>query len=54
MRAIDCDQGHDKVHLTAENDDELLVKVREHAAQYHPDLGEDQLKGMMAQMAYDE
>lgn len=54
MRAIDCDQGHDKIHITAEDDEGLLAKVKEHAAQYHPDLSEDQIQGMMSSMAYDE
>lgn len=54
MRAIDCDQGHDKMHFTAENDEELLVKVKAHAAEYHPEMSEDQVKEFMAKIAYDE
>lgn len=54
MRAIDCEQGHDKIHLSGATDDELMEKVRQHATEYHPDLSEDQLRGMFDQMVYDE
>jgi hypothetical protein len=36
-------------HLEAENDDELLEKVRSHAAEAHPELTEDQIQQVMAQ-----
>lgn len=54
MRAIDCDQGHDKIHLSAETDEELLEKVRQHSAEYHPDLTEEQIRGLFDQMVHDE
>jgi N-acetyl-anhydromuramyl-L-alanine amidase AmpD len=53
MRAFDCDQGHDKMTITAANDEELLQKAKEHAAQHHPEVTEDQLKSMIAEVAYD-
>jgi predicted small metal-binding protein len=53
MRAFDCDQGHEKMTITAANDEELLQKAKEHAAQHHPEVTEDQLKGIIAEAAYD-
>ncbi len=35
-------------HLEAENDEQLLEKVRDHAAQAHPELTEDQIQEVMA------
>jgi predicted small metal-binding protein len=40
MRALDCSQGHDPIHFSAETDEELMEKVRSHAAEVHPELGE--------------
>lgn len=54
MRAIDCAQGHDTVHLSAETDDELMEKVRAHAAEAHPGMTEEQLTATFAQLAHDE
>jgi len=54
MRALDCSQGHDTIHFSAETDEELMRKVREHAAEAHPELGEEQLQGMFAQLVHDE
>lgn len=54
MRAIDCSQGHDTVHLSAETDEELMEKVRAHAADAHPGMTEDQMQGIFAQLAHDE
>lgn len=54
MRAIDCEQGHDKIHITADNDEELFEKVKAHATEYHPALSEEEMRGMLTQMAYDE
>ena len=53
MRAIDRAQGHDTVHVSAKTDEELLGKVRAHA-EVHPDLTEEQLQGMFAQLVHDE
>lgn len=54
MRAIDCSEGHDTMHFSAETDEELMVKVREHAAEVHPELTDEMLKGMFAQLVHDE
>lgn len=54
MRAIDCSEGHDTVHLSAETDDELMQQVKAHAAEVHPELNDEQLQGMFAQLAHDE
>ncbi|MGH2589404.1 MAG: DUF1059 domain-containing protein [Actinomycetota bacterium] len=54
MRAIDCAQGHDTVHLSAETDEELMEKVRSHAAEAHPGMTDDQMKGIFDQLVHDE
>jgi len=54
MRAIDCSEGHDTVHMAAETDDELMRQVRAHAAEVHPELNDEQLQGMFAQLVHDE
>jgi hypothetical protein len=54
MRAIDCSEGHETVHLSAETDEELLGKVRQHAADVHPELSEEQIQGIFAQLVHDE
>ena len=55
MRALDCvDPAHEDLHVTAESDEELVGKVRDHIAQAHPDMGPDQAEGIVAEGAYDE
>jgi predicted small metal-binding protein len=55
MRALDCVHPvHDDVHATAENDEQLVEKVREHIADAHPDMSPDQAEEIVAQGAYDE
>jgi hypothetical protein len=54
MRAIDCSEGHDTVHLSAETDEELMARVREHTAEVHPDLTEEQVQGIFDQLVHDE
>ena len=55
MRALDCvHPAHEDKHVTAETDEELVEKVREHITQAHPDMGPDQAQGIVAQGAYDE
>jgi hypothetical protein len=59
MRGFDCvppDDAHtETIHLEAEDDEGLLDKAKEHAAQYHAAMGltEDQLRGLISQGAYD-
>jgi predicted small metal-binding protein len=54
MRAIDCSEGHDTVHLSAETDEELMEKVRAHAADVHPEMSNEQLQGMFMQLVHDK
>lgn len=54
MRAIDCSEGHDTVQLSAETDEELMEKVRVHAAEAHPGMTEEQMQGVFAQLVHDE
>jgi hypothetical protein len=54
MRAIDCSEGHDTVHMSAETDDELMEQVRAHVAEVHPGMSEEQLQGMFMQLVHDE
>ena len=54
MRAIDCSEGHDTIHLAAESDEELMEKVRAHTAEVHPDLTEEQVQGIFNQLVHDE
>jgi hypothetical protein len=54
MRAIDCSEGHDTVHMSAETDEELMDQVRAHAAEVHPGMSDDQLQGMFVQLVHDE
>lgn len=59
MRSFDCvapDGSHaEPIHFEAEDDEGILRQTKEHAAQYHQALGmtEDQIRGMIAQGAYD-
>ena len=55
MRGLDCQHAaHEDMHFTANNDDELLEKVKDHVCQYHPDMTEDDAKQVVSQGAYDE
>jgi hypothetical protein len=54
MRAIDCSQGHDTIHLAAETDEDLMEKVRAHAAEVHPGMTEEQMQATFAQLVHDE
>ena len=52
MRAMTCDCGRT---LTAQNDEELLVRAREHVADDHPDMqaSDDQLRELVATRGHD-
>lgn len=60
MRAFDCiapDGTHSEpAHFEADDDEGILRDAREHAAAVHPSLGltDEQLRGMIAQSAYDK
>jgi hypothetical protein len=40
-------------HLDADDDEQLLEKVRAHAAEAHPELTDEQLRAIVAQGAHD-
>ena len=55
MRALDCiHPAHEDKHVTAETDEELEEKVRQHINEVHPDMSPDQAADIVAQGAYDE
>lgn len=55
MRALDCvHPAHEDMHATAENDEQLIEKVRQHIAQAHPDMSPDQATEIVRESAYDE
>jgi hypothetical protein len=55
MRALDCvHDAHEDVHFSAEDDDGLVVQVRQHRDQYHPEMSEEDVRNIVAQNAYDE
>jgi predicted small metal-binding protein len=54
MRAMDCsEEGH---HMEAENDEELFKQARKHVDEVHPEmqLTDEQLRGVIAETAYDK
>jgi predicted small metal-binding protein len=42
------------MHATAETDEELVVKVRQHIAEAHPDMSPEEAQRIVTQGAYDE
>jgi hypothetical protein len=49
MRGFHCvDPSHGRVDFTGEDDEDLFVHVKDHAADAHPDLTEGQIREMMA------
>src|SRR6058998_3207483 len=49
MRGFDCsDPSHGKIHFTGKDDDDLVQRVKAHAATAHPDLTEGQIREMIA------
>ena len=56
MRALDCTHpAHEQpIHATAENDQELEQRVRQHISEVHPDMSPDQARQIVAEGAYDE
>jgi hypothetical protein len=58
MRGFDCvapDGTHDPMHFEAEDDEGIIEQAKGHVAEYHSalGLGEDQLRQMVSQGAYD-
>ena len=55
MRAMDCvHDDHEDMHFTGADDDELAQRIMEHRDQFHPELGDDQVRELIAANAYDE
>jgi hypothetical protein len=55
VRAFDCShESHDDVHFTADNDDGLIEKIRQHRDEYHREISDEQIREMVAAGAYDE
>ena len=50
-RELHCPMGDG--HLDADDDEQLLEKVRAHAAEAHPELTDEQLRAIVAQGAHD-
>ena len=50
-REIHCPMGDG--HIEADDDEQLLEKVRAHAAEAHPELTEEQIQQVMAHGAHD-
>lgn len=53
MRGIDCTCGH---HLTAEDDEALFPKAKDHMTSVHPDMAmtDDQIRQFITAKASDE
>jgi len=55
MRAYDCtDPSHGDMHMTGEDDEELMTKIEAHRDQYHEGMSDDQIRQMVTESAYDE
>jgi hypothetical protein len=55
MRAIDCvHEAHDDMHFTAETDEDLVEKVRQHRDEFHREMTDDQIREHVTANAYDE
>jgi hypothetical protein len=55
MRAFDCvHEAHEDVHFSADSDDALVEQIRQHRDQFHPEIGDDQIREMVTAGAYDE
>ena len=55
MRAFDCiHESHEDVHFSADSDDALVEKIRQHRDQFHPEIGDDEIREMVTAGAYDE
>jgi hypothetical protein len=55
MRAFDCShESHEDIHFSAENDEGLIEQIRQHRDQYHPEIGDEQIREMVTAGAYDE
>ncbi len=54
MLAFDCVlETHENAHFTAENDQSLIERIRQHCHQYHPELSDAEIREMFDAGAYD-
>lgn len=54
-RGMDCrHEAHDDMHFTAADDGELLGTVQKHRDEFHPELSDDDIRGLISQHAHDE
>ena len=55
MRAFDCSHdSHEDVHFTADSDEGLIEKIRQHRDEYHQEISDEQIREMVTASAYDE
>jgi hypothetical protein len=55
MRAFDCRHpAHEDVHFTGASDGELVEQIKRHRDEYHPEITDEEISGLVAQGAYDE
>ncbi len=55
MRGLDCShETHEDMHFTANDDEALVERVKQHRDQYHPEMSDDDVREIVAANAYDE
>jgi hypothetical protein len=55
MHALDCiHEGHEDMHISANDDAELLAMAMQHRDEYHPEMSDDQIREIVTAGAYDE
>jgi hypothetical protein len=55
VRAFDCKhEAHEDAHFTADTDEGLIEKVRQHRDEYHPEITDEQIREFVTSGAYDE
>jgi hypothetical protein len=55
MRAWDCkDPAHGEMHITGQDNDDLMMKAKQHRDEYHMDMTDEQIEAAVTSDAYDE
>jgi hypothetical protein len=55
MRALDCvHEAHDDMHFTADTDEALIERVKQHRDEFHREMTDDQIREYVTANAYDE
>jgi hypothetical protein len=55
MRAVDCiHEAHEDMHFTADTDEALLERVKQHRDEFHQEMSDDQIRDYVSANAYDE